>query len=62
MPGSWDFQFGDVTIKIPYSKIITDQSDDKGKTCWVGVLTTWKGQLVLGRKLVCFWNGYVNTC
>ncbi|VTT63481.1 unnamed protein product [Fusarium fujikuroi] len=52
MPGSWDFQFGDVTIKIPYSKIITDQSDDKGKTCWVGVLTTWKGQLVLGQPFL----------
>lgn len=51
MPGSWDFQFGDVTIKIPYNKIITTQSADKGKTCWVGVLTTWKGQLILGRKL-----------
>ncbi|KAF5671876.1 aspartic-type signal peptidase [Fusarium denticulatum] len=52
MPGSWDFQFGDVTIKIPYSKIITDQSGDKGKTCWVGVLTTWKGQLVLGQPFL----------
>ncbi|KAF4418719.1 aspartic-type signal peptidase [Fusarium acutatum] len=52
MPGSWDFQFGDVTIKIPYSKIITNQSDDKGKTCWVGVLTTWKGQLVLGQPFL----------
>ncbi|KAI1042332.1 hypothetical protein LB505_012316 [Fusarium chuoi] len=52
MPGSWDFQFGDVTIKIPYSKIITNQSGDKGKTCWVGVLTTWKGQLVLGQPFL----------
>ncbi|KAF4337257.1 aspartic-type signal peptidase [Fusarium beomiforme] len=52
MPGSWDFQFGDVTIKIPYNKIITTQSDDKGKTCWVGVLTTWKGQLVLGQPFL----------
>ncbi|KAL9570992.1 hypothetical protein ACKAV7_005329 [Fusarium commune] len=52
MPGSWDFQFGDVTIKIPYNKIITNQSGDKGKTCWVGVLTTWKGQLVLGQPFL----------
>ncbi|KAF5628091.1 aspartic-type signal peptidase [Fusarium sp. NRRL 25303] len=52
MPGSWDFQFGEVTIKIPYSKIITNQSGDKGKTCWVGVLTTWKGQLVLGQPFL----------
>ncbi|KAL5584014.1 hypothetical protein FOVSG1_015365 [Fusarium oxysporum f. sp. vasinfectum] len=52
MPGSWDFQFGDVTIKIPYNKIITNQSDDRGKTCWVGVLTTWKGQLVLGQPFL----------
>ncbi|TVY79728.1 Candidapepsin [Fusarium oxysporum f. sp. cubense] len=52
MPGSWDFQFGDVTIKIPYNKIITTQSADKGKTCWVGVLTTWKGQLVLGQPFL----------
>ncbi|KAF9767149.1 hypothetical protein IL306_000338, partial [Fusarium sp. DS 682] len=52
MPGSWDFQFGDVTIKIPYKKIITTQSSDKGKTCWVGVLTTWKGQLVLGQPFL----------
>ncbi|KAF9765435.1 hypothetical protein IL306_002280 [Fusarium sp. DS 682] len=51
-PGSWDFQFGDVTIKIPYNKIITTQSPDKGKTCWVGVLTTWKGQLVLGQPFL----------
>ncbi|KAF4494448.1 aspartic-type signal peptidase [Fusarium agapanthi] len=44
--------FGDVTIKIPYNKIITNQSGDKGKTCWVGVLTTWKGQLVLGQPFL----------
>ncbi|KAL4723051.1 hypothetical protein ACLX1H_010292 [Fusarium chlamydosporum] len=52
IPGSWDFQFGDVTIKIPYNKIITKQSGDNGKTCWVGVLTTWKGQLVLGQPFL----------
>ncbi|KAF5025656.1 hypothetical protein F66182_2262 [Fusarium sp. NRRL 66182] len=52
MPGSWDFQFGEVTIKIPYKNIITPQSNDSGKTCWVGVLTTSKGQLVLGQPFL----------
>ncbi|KAH7124200.1 aspartic peptidase domain-containing protein [Dactylonectria macrodidyma] len=46
-PGSWDFTFGDVTIKVPYSEIITELTDNSGR-CWVGVLVTWKGQLVLG--------------
>ncbi|KAL6352155.1 hypothetical protein LRP88_14598 [Fusarium phalaenopsidis] len=50
-PGSWDFTFGDVTIKVPYHEIITEIKDDSGM-CWVGVLVTWKGQLVLGLPFI----------
>ncbi|KAL0944683.1 aspartic-type endopeptidase OPSB 3 [Colletotrichum truncatum] len=52
MPGTWDFEFGNVTIKVPYKHFITELSDDDGKTCFVGVLTTWKGQLVLGQPFL----------
>ncbi|KAG7112340.1 aspartic-type endopeptidase OPSB like protein [Verticillium longisporum] len=48
-PGSWDFKFGEATIKIPYKDIIQDAVLEKGSDyCFVGVLVTWKGQLVLG--------------
>ncbi|KAH7267948.1 hypothetical protein MRS44_011764 [Fusarium solani] len=50
-PGSWNFTFGDVTIKVPYREIITEIKDDSGM-CWVGVLVTWKGQLVLGLPFI----------
>ncbi|KAF4455952.1 hypothetical protein F53441_1819 [Fusarium austroafricanum] len=52
MPGTWDFHFGEATIKVPYKSIITELSNDKGKTCFVGVLTTSKGQLVLGQSFL----------
>lgn len=51
--GTWDFHFGEATVKVPYKNIITDITDDSGENCFVGVLTTWKGQLRLGREL--FW-------
>ncbi|KAK1987736.1 aspartic peptidase domain-containing protein [Colletotrichum cereale] len=47
-PGTWDFHFGEVTIKVPYKNFITEEKDDSGKNCFVGVLTTWKGQLRFG--------------
>ncbi|OLN97904.1 putative aspartic-type endopeptidase OPSB 4 [Colletotrichum chlorophyti] len=50
-PGTWDFQFGGVTIKVPYKNFITELSND-GKNCFVGVLTTWNGQLVLGQSFL----------
>ncbi|OLN97043.1 putative aspartic-type endopeptidase OPSB 3 [Colletotrichum chlorophyti] len=52
MPGTWDFEFGEVTIKVPYKSLITELSPDNGKHCQVGVLTTWKGQLVLGQPFL----------
>ncbi|KAF6826851.1 aspartic-type endopeptidase OPSB 3 [Colletotrichum plurivorum] len=48
-PGSWDLQFGDAKIKIPYSSLVTELGpDEEGKLCWLAILVTLKGQLVLG--------------
>ena len=51
-PGSWDLQFGDAKIKIPYTSLVTEiPTDDDGQFCWLSILVTWKGQLVLGGQL-----------
>ncbi|CCF39775.1 secreted aspartic proteinase [Colletotrichum higginsianum] len=50
-PGSWDFHFGNATIKIPYKNLILDATvEENSDYCLVAILVTWKGQLVLGGK------------
>ncbi|GJC80908.1 acid protease [Colletotrichum liriopes] len=58
-PGSWDFQFGDATIKIPYKNLIIDAVlEENSDYCFVAILVTWKGQLVLGAPF--FQSAYIS--
>ncbi|GKT95787.1 secreted aspartic proteinase [Colletotrichum tofieldiae] len=58
-PGSWDFQFGDATIKILYKNLIIDAVlEENSDYCFVAILVTWKGQLVLGAPF--FQSAYIS--
>ncbi|KZL85354.1 secreted aspartic proteinase [Colletotrichum incanum] len=58
-PGSWDFRFGDATIKIPYKNLIIEAVlEENSDYCIVAILFTWKGQLVLGAPF--FQSAYIS--